>query len=214
MAKKLPWANLPTSIQKLQHEKFSYVKLENPVDQSQQKRLTPDQEMQRCIKQYLSGYSNQIQNKVYILLKQDKLAQYLDQRYPEKHHIIDDQTLYEYVQQLKRQYLRKAAPLSKICYDDKLQTLQHALGTHTYVSRVQGQKLKAKHEIRVASIFKQAPFNFLQMIIVHELAHCKEKQHNKAFYQLCVHMLPQYHQLELDTRIFLLLRAYIKVDDR
>jgi predicted metal-dependent hydrolase len=42
------------------------------------------------------------------------------------------------------------------------------------------------------------------MIVVHELAHLKEKEHNKAFYQLCCHMEPQYHQLEFDMRLWLL----------
>lgn len=41
------------------------------------------------------------------------------------------------------------------------------------------------------------------MIVVHELAHLKEKDHNKAFYNLCCHMEPQYHQLEFDTRLYL-----------
>lgn len=41
------------------------------------------------------------------------------------------------------------------------------------------------------------------MIVVHELAHLKEKEHNKAFYQLCCHMEPHYHQLEFDTRLWL-----------
>jgi len=41
---------------------------------------------------------------------------------------------------------------------------------------------------------------------VHELAHLKEKEHNKDFYQLCQHMLPDYHQLEFDARLFLMLQ--------
>ena len=41
------------------------------------------------------------------------------------------------------------------------------------------------------------------MIVVHELAHLKEKDHNKAFYQLCQHMEPDYHQLEFDLRLWL-----------
>lgn len=41
------------------------------------------------------------------------------------------------------------------------------------------------------------------MIVVHELAHLKEKDHNKAFYSLCCHMEPDYHQLEFDTRLYL-----------
>ena len=41
------------------------------------------------------------------------------------------------------------------------------------------------------------------MIVVHELAHLREKDHNKAFYQLCQHMLPAYHQYEFDLRVYL-----------
>jgi predicted metal-dependent hydrolase len=41
------------------------------------------------------------------------------------------------------------------------------------------------------------------MILVHELAHLKEKQHDKAFYKLCCHMLPDYHQLEFELRVYL-----------
>ena len=53
-------------------------------------------------------------------------------------------------------------------------------------------------------MFKQAPENLLNMIVVHELAHLKEKDHNKSFYQLCRHMQPDYHQLEFDTRLYLI----------
>jgi predicted metal-dependent hydrolase len=90
-----------------------------------------------------------------------------------------------------------------VTYDGKIQVMRHALGTHTFVSRVQGGKLKAKHEIRIASVFRDAPVEFLKMIVVHELAHLREKEHNKAFYQLCQCMEPAYHQLEFDTRLFL-----------
>lgn len=41
------------------------------------------------------------------------------------------------------------------------------------------------------------------MIVAHELAHLKEADHNKAFYQLCNHMRPDYHQLEFDLRLYL-----------
>ncbi len=41
------------------------------------------------------------------------------------------------------------------------------------------------------------------MIAVHELAHIREKEHNKAFYQLCEHMQPDYHQLEFEMRVYL-----------
>jgi len=42
------------------------------------------------------------------------------------------------------------------------------------------------------------------MIAVHELAHLKEREHNKAFYRLCLHRLKDYHQLELDMRLYLI----------
>ncbi len=41
------------------------------------------------------------------------------------------------------------------------------------------------------------------MIAVHELAHIKERAHDKAFYKLCEHMQPDYHQLEFDVRLYL-----------
>lgn len=80
---------------------------------------------------------------------------------------------------------------------------QHALGQHNYISRVQGAKLKTVNEIKIASVFRNAPEAFLKMIVVHELAHFKEKEHNKAFYQLCRHMEPNYHQYEFDLRLYL-----------
>jgi predicted metal-dependent hydrolase len=68
---------------------------------------------------------------------------------------------------------------------------------------VQGGKLKSKREIRVASLFKDTPEAFLKMIVVHELAHLRERDHDKAFYQLCTHMEPGYHQLEFEVRLYL-----------
>ncbi len=44
------------------------------------------------------------------------------------------------------------------------------------------------------------------MIVVHELAHLKERDHDKAFYALCTHMEPEYHQLEFDVRVWLTAR--------
>ena len=71
---------------------------------------------------------------------------------------------------------------------------------------MQGNKLKAKREIRIASLFKDGPPEFLRMIVVHELAHLLERNHDKAFYQLCQHMEPDYHQLEFDLRLWLTAR--------
>ncbi|GAB3344343.1 M48 family metallopeptidase [Marilutibacter aestuarii] len=152
---------------------------------------------------YLAGYPPHLQDKVRELIARDRLGAMLADKYPEPHAVRNDGQLYDYVQALKNRHLRKAVPLGKVVYDGKLQVLKHALGTHTSVSRVQGGRLKASREIRIASVFRDAPAEFLKMIVVHELAHLKEADHNKAFYQLCVHMAPDYHQLEFDLRLYL-----------
>jgi len=152
---------------------------------------------------YLGGYPTQLLQQVQGLIDQGKLAEVLAQRYPEAHEVKSDTALYDYVMDLKARYMRNADQIHKVAYDNKLKVISQALGTHTAVSRVQGGKLKAKREIRVASLFKDAPAAFLRMIVVHELAHLKEKAHDKAFYQLCLHMEPSYHQLEFDLRLYL-----------
>jgi predicted metal-dependent hydrolase len=111
--------------------------------------------------------------------------------------------LYDFVSGIKAQFMRNTRPLRLIEFDSKLQTLRNALGTQTTISRVQGGKLKSKCEIRVASIFKEMPEMFLRMIVVHELVHLKEREHNKAFYQLCRHIEPEYAQLEFELRAYL-----------
>ncbi|WP_024560478.1 M48 family metallopeptidase [Franconibacter pulveris 601] len=152
---------------------------------------------------YLQGYPESLLVQVRQLIEQNRLGEVLEKRYPQAHTVTTDKALYDYVQGLKNRYLRSAPPVNKVAYDNKIHVLKNALGLHTAVSRVQGGKLKAKAEIRVATVFRSAPEDFLRMIVVHELAHLKEKEHNKAFYQLCCHMEPQYHQLEFDTRLWL-----------
>lgn len=152
---------------------------------------------------YLAGYPPHLQDQVRALIARDRLGAMLSDKYPEPHAVRNDGQLYDYVQALKNRYLRKAVPLGKVLYDGKLQVVKQALGTHTAVSRVHGGRLKASREIRIASVFRDAPAEFLKMIVVHELAHLKEAEHNKAFYQLCTHMAPDYHQLEFDLRLYL-----------
>ena len=152
---------------------------------------------------YLSAYSDQTREQVSKLIAQDKLADVLRQRYACAHTLRTDKALYDYVQDLKSEFLRNADPINKVAYDNKIHVIQHALGLHTSISRVQGGKLKAKHEIRVATMFKDVPLEFLRMIAVHELAHVKEKQHDKPFYKLCCYMEPNYHQYEFDLRLYL-----------
>jgi len=152
---------------------------------------------------YLAAYAPALQHQIQQMLSQKTLADFLRRKYPDCHNIIRDHELRDYVLQLKTRHMKKSAPLSKVIYDNKIHVVNNALGLHTYVSRVQGGKLKSKNEIRISSVFKKAPEAFLKMIVVHELAHLKEKAHNKAFYQLCQHMLIDYHQLELDMRLYL-----------
>ncbi|NMG77351.1 YgjP-like metallopeptidase domain-containing protein [Aromatoleum diolicum] len=152
---------------------------------------------------YLAGYQVALVEKVRWLIEQDLLADILLRKYPSTHVVRTDRALHDYVMELKDAYLRNAGPLSKVTFDGKLHVIQNALGTHTRISRVQGTKLKSKREIRVATVFKEMPLEFLRMIVVHELAHIKEQEHDKAFYQLCRHMEPDYHQLEFDLRAYL-----------
>ncbi|HEU0153627.1 MAG TPA: M48 family metallopeptidase [Arenimonas sp.] len=152
---------------------------------------------------YLAGYPEPLLAQVRALIGQGRLGPFLAGKYPRPHAVRSDGQLYAYVQALKDRHLRQSVPLAKVAYDGKLQVMKHALGTHTAVSRVQGSRLKASREIRIATVFRDAPAEFLEMIVVHELAHLRESDHNKAFYQLCTHMLPDYHQREFDLRLYL-----------
>ncbi len=152
---------------------------------------------------YLAGYSPDLLDQVRALMAEGRLAEGLERRYPECHAVSSDGALYDYVNGLKTRYMRNAGPLSKVVYDSRLHLVQRALGTHTAISRTQGGNLRAKREIRIASLFREAPAAFLRMIAVHELAHLKEREHGKVFYALCTHMEPSYHQLEFDVRLWL-----------
>ena len=44
------------------------------------------------------------------------------------------------------------------------------------------------------------------LIVVHELAHLRIRDHDKEFYRLCQYIEPAYHQLEFDARVWLLWR--------
>jgi UTP pyrophosphatase len=160
---------------------------------------------------FLAGYPLALTEQVQQLIAQDQLAEVLLKKYPLAHSVRTDKALYDYVLKLKDKYLRNTAPLSKVAFDSKLHVIQHALATHTRSSRVQGINLKTKREIRVAAVFKEMPAEFLRMIVVHELAHIKEREHDKAFYQLCRYMEPNYHQLEFDLRTYL---TYLEVSGK
>ncbi|WP_183362317.1 M48 family metallopeptidase [Geomonas limicola] len=165
----------------------------------QDERLHPD-----CLR-YLAGYSEKVLDQVRELVAQGRLGEVLSRRYPAAHVIRTDRALYDFTLGLKNQYLRSSSPLGKVLYDTRITAERQALGLHSYQGLVQGARIRTRNEIRIASLFKSAPLEFLRMIVVHELAHLKEREHNKAFYQLCEHMEPDYYQLEFDVRLYLTL---------
>ena len=152
---------------------------------------------------YLSHYPKDLQYKIQVLINNDKLSSYIKNKYPNAHSYTNDKALYSYVMDYKNEYFKKHQ-VSKVMYDGKINVINNALGMHSIVSRVQGGKLKSKNEIRVASVFKNMPEEFLQMIVVHEIAHFKEKEHDKAFYNLCTFIMPTYHQIEFDLRVYMM----------
>ncbi len=153
---------------------------------------------------YLANYPMQIKEQVTKLIESGNLKTYLLNKYPTPHNYNSDKALYNYATELKQQYLKHTPIISKVLYTKQKDMVINALGTHSFVSRNHGGKLKSKHEIRIASTLKYAPEPLLKMLVVHELAHFKEKDHNKNFYKLCEYMEPDYHQLELDLRIYLI----------
>ena len=152
---------------------------------------------------YLQHYPPSLLAQVRALIDAGRLGSWLNERYPERHAVQSDRALYDYVSDLKQRYLKNSPALAKVQFDSRQHPVQGTLGTNTFIARVQGSKLKSKNEIRIATLFRQTPPEFLRMIVIHELAHLKEKDHNKAFYQLCCHMDAGYHQLEFDLRLWL-----------
>ncbi|WP_345984563.1 YgjP-like metallopeptidase domain-containing protein [Sulfurimonas sp. HSL-1656] len=152
---------------------------------------------------YLAHYPETLQAQVRRLIESGKLGDFLLQKYPEAHTLSTDGALYDYADAMRSAHMRNSQPLHKVVYDTKISVVDDALGMHTRISKVHGGRVRSRREIRIASLFKRVPEPFLQMIVAHELAHLKERDHNKAFYNLCEHMAPGYHQLEFDLRLYL-----------
>ncbi|MGF1711363.1 M48 family metallopeptidase [Vibrio kagoshimensis] len=153
---------------------------------------------------FIQGYPEHIVTPVSQLIESGRLVAWFEARYPENHTIKSEKAIFDYAIDIKNRYMKKTPPISKVIYDSKIHIINNALGLHSYVAKNHGGKIKSKNEIRIASVFKDAPESLLRMLVVHELAHIKEKNHDKAFYQLCCHMEPDYHQLELDARLFMI----------
>ncbi len=152
---------------------------------------------------YLSHYPETLQSQVRRLIERGELGNFLLKKYPAAHTHTTDNALYDYTDAMRSAHMRNSQPLHKVVYDTKIKVIDDALGMHSRISKVHGGRVRSRREIRIASVFKSMPEPFLQMIVAHELAHLKERDHNKAFYSLCEHMAPGYHQLEFDLRLYL-----------
>ncbi len=158
---------------------------------------------------YLAGYPEELQSQVREAIRQGELATMLRTKYPGTHEVRTDDALYEYTLALKARFLRNAESPAKVMFDNRLHVTSKALGINGQVPRVQGNRITSKREIRVASLFRDVPPEFLRMIVAHELAHLKEREHDRAFYQLCRHIEPAYHELEFDLRLYLTQRELL-----
>jgi UTP pyrophosphatase len=157
---------------------------------------------------YLTGYPPELVAQAASRLADGSLARALASRYPGRHEIRTHEALYRFAQDLKQRHLRRAPPLAKVLYDDRLTAVAFALGLNTRRTRVQGARLSTKREIRIAGIFRDLAPEFLRLVMVHELAHLKEPEHNSSFYRLCRAMEPDYDQFELDLRLTLTVREW------
>ena len=156
---------------------------------------------------YFAGYPENIQAQVKTLIESHQLARYFEKKYPDKHYFQSEKALLNYTNEIKSRYLKNAPKLNSVKYEKQQDLVFNALGTHTFKRHQHGKKLKAQHHIAIANQLKYAPEPILRALVVHELAHFKEKDHNKSFYNLCCHIEPDYFQLELDLRLFTVLVA-------
>ena len=123
----------------------------------------------------LRGYPDHIVTPVNQMIENHRFEIWFEQRYPERHDIKSDKSLYDFTLTIKNRFMRKSSTISKVVYDKKIHVINNSLGLHSYVNRAHGSKIKSKNEIRISDIFRNAPEELLRMLVVHELAHLKEK---------------------------------------
>ena len=97
---------------------------------------------------------------------------------------------------------------AKACLPERVAYYSERMGLYPTQVRITGARTRfgscsSQGHICFSWRLMQYPPEAIDYVVVHELAHLKEKEHNKAFYQVCCHMEPQYHQLEFDTRLWL-----------
>jgi len=152
---------------------------------------------------YLKGYSDTIIKSIEKLIDENKLGLYLKNKYININTFTKDKDLYLLAKEIKDKYIKNEKLPERIFYDNKIELKNQALGLHTYIPVKHGKKYKMQNEIKISSRFKTLPYEFMENILIHELCHLKEKEHNKAFYKLCKNIDERYFEIDLDIRIYL-----------
>ncbi len=157
---------------------------------------------------FLETYSEKVQNKIRTIIEDGELEAYLKDLYPENHNIITDKALFAYAQEIRKKFMKKARPAHKVVFDEGDDTVYNALGDNINALILADNGHKIKNVILIASLYKSAPAELFHMVVVHELAHLKEREHSKNFYRLCQHMDDDYSQHEFDLKLFLISKGY------
>lgn len=152
---------------------------------------------------YLKGYSEDLIKQVDFVIKENRLGEILVQKYKSKHKITTDKELYNLTTEIKNRFMKNSKMPNRVYYDNKIETLNNALGLHSYIPIQHGKKIKVINDIKISMNFKNMPYEFLYNVLIHEIAHLKEKEHDKAFYNLCQNMSPEYFQVDFDLRLYL-----------
>jgi len=157
---------------------------------------------------FLESYSEKVQNKIHEIIENNEIEAYLKEEYPDIHKINTDKALFAYAQEIRKKHMKKARPAHKVVFDESDDNVYNALGDNINELILADNGHKIKNVIRISSLFKDAPAELFHMVVVHELAHLKERDHSKNFYRLCEHMDDDYYQHEFDLRLFLISKGF------
>lgn len=152
---------------------------------------------------FLKGYDSNLLTQVNKLIEENKLGDYLKSKYNMEKNLNNDKDLYNLGISIKNQYMKNVKTPDKIYFDNKIEFSNQALGLNSFIPKIQGKKIKIINDIKISSRFKKLPYEFTYNVLVHEIAHLKEKNHSKSFYMLCQNISPDYFQIDFDLRLYL-----------
>ena len=84
---------------------------------------------------YLTGYPEPLIAEVRALIAENRVNDVLKKRYPEANTVRTDAALRDYTLTLKSEHMKSAITPAKVVFDNRLQVIRYALGTHTQISR-------------------------------------------------------------------------------